>query len=109
VALIRVEREAGPWADRMREYEIVIDGSSAGTLGAGQRCEFAVSAGDHEIRARSDWGASVSVRASLSEADELTLVCRPALSNTDLWRPWRVVRAVTGDRDERIRLELAPR
>jgi hypothetical protein len=105
VAVIEVEREPGHWADRVRDYEIVIDGTVVGSIGAGQRGEFAVSAGDHEIRARSDWGGSATVRASLSEAEELKLVCRPALANADLWRPWRVVRAATGGRDERIRLE----
>jgi len=104
-----VERESGHWADRLREYEIVVDGSVAGSVGAGQRGEFAVSAGEHEVHAKSDWGSSLPVRASLSAADELTLVCRPSLSNADLWRPWRVLRAVTSSRDERIRLEVAPR
>jgi len=48
----------------------------------------------------------VPVRASVSGADELRLVCRPSLSNPELWRPWRVLQALTGGRDQNIRLEV---
>jgi len=95
-ARIRIERPAGYWADRERVYEIVIDGQPAGSVRAGECGDFAVSPGEHEVQARNDWSRSVPVK--VSARDELRLVCRPSLSNADLWRPWRVLRAVRGGR-----------
>lgn len=107
-ARIRVARETGYWVDSARSYKIVIDGDVAGTVRPGECRDFPVSPGEHEVHAKIDWARSSPVKASVPEAGELSLVCRPSLANADVWRPWRVMRAISVGRDRYIDLAVMP-
>lgn len=56
-AIVRITR-SNSFADSLRSYQILIDGSEAGRVKAEQSVEISVPAGSHSIVARNDWCGS---------------------------------------------------
>lgn len=54
---ISVSRDSG-YADRLRDYRVLLDGAEIGRLGNGAAKTFEISSGQHQLMIKVDWGRS---------------------------------------------------
>lgn len=97
-AVIRVTRAPGVWRDRLRAYQVRIDGVPAGAVRPGQTQDFAVMPGEHGVQLTVDWCSSPLRVVRLSAGQWTQFHCQPNGSTLEIWR----VFATPGDY---IRLE----
>lgn len=72
--IVRVHR-AKQLADRLRAYEIFVDGESKGAVRAGGAVDFRVENGRHRIVLRLDWCASNAIEFSLWDDETAEFDC----------------------------------
>ena len=76
--LITIHRESGFWSDRIRKYKIFIDGKETGDgIMEGDRHEFHVNHGHHEIFLKIDWCTSRKIKFNTNNLSEVQFKCRP--------------------------------
>lgn len=63
----------GEYINRLRNYQVYIDGKKAGTIANGQIKEFNVSAGKHVVFLMIDWASSPSLQVHLDEDESKSL------------------------------------
>jgi hypothetical protein len=80
---LTVVRDKG-WADKLRQYRIVLDGVEIARLGEGGELRREISEGPHVIEARIDWCGSQPLRFEAKLGEQVVLV-RSAL------RGWRML------------------
>lgn len=68
---IQISRDSG-YADRLRNYTIVLDGQKIGKLGDGETSRLAVTPGQHELAVRIDWCGSNSLRFTVRDGETAT-------------------------------------
>ena len=73
MATIHVHRPAGGWTDRLRAYELVVDGQEAARIKRGESKALEVAAGQHEIVAKLDWTSSDTLGLELGDDDVVHL------------------------------------
>jgi len=73
---IEVRRRHVRYADRLREYHVLIDGKEVGTLRDGESGTYPVEAGAHRVHLRIDWTRSESRSVDVPMGETVTLVCR---------------------------------
>ena len=71
MAFLRIVRDSG-YADRIRAYKVVVDGSTVGTIGDGETKEFLVSGGQHNVSLKIDWCGSNTIPFAVAEGDVAT-------------------------------------
>ena len=71
MAILRIIRDSG-YADRLRAYQVIVDGKHVGDLRDGQTKEFPVSAGQRQLSLKIDWCGSKTVSFSVAEDDTVT-------------------------------------
>lgn len=81
---IRISRVAGQYADKLRAYRVVIDGTTVGKIKAGEEQSFEVDPGQHVVQLRVDWARSRKLEVDVVDAGEVELQCqaRQALDAT---------------------------
>lgn len=89
-ARLTVRRPDGGWTDRLRSYDIVVDGVVAGRVKRGQSTTLELSPGPHEIRGELDWAGSPSVHLDVTAGQDVSLVLR-ANANPLLGPYWATV------------------
>lgn len=72
---IKVRRASNSWTDRLRAYEIVIDGCVAGRIHRGESHDFEVAAGPHEIFLKIDWCRSEMLALDLAAGQQAVIEC----------------------------------
>jgi hypothetical protein len=97
---ISVERDDQPFRDRLRSYEIVLDGETVGRVKRGETVDVVADAGHHELHLTIDWARSPSVEFDLAEGQECLIRCWSNVS------PRRARYFMTQGRDEWIGLEM---
>lgn len=83
VATLRIVRESG-YADRMRSYQIVLDGSTICTIARGESKVLPIAPGDHSIKARIDWCESNTERFRARPEESVTFRVRSNLTGARL-------------------------
>ena len=76
-ATIVLTRAQGAWRDRYRGYAVMIDGEEVAKVRRGQRLEFPVTRGLHEIFLKVDWCRSPSVVVDAQPDEVIRLSCEP--------------------------------
>lgn len=84
MAEIVLTRPTGYKTDRLRPYQVFIDGQKVGQIKSGQSATFEVQPGEHELRLKVDWGASEALTVDLGESDEAAFVCGPRVKQNDV-------------------------
>jgi hypothetical protein len=84
---ISVIRDSG-YADRLRDYRILLDGAEIGRVGNGGERSFEVAAGRHQLMLKVDWGRSNIVAFDISESQISQFKCGSNL------RGWRLALAI---------------
>jgi hypothetical protein len=82
MALLTIRRDRG-YADKMREYQVWLDGIEVGQIREHDELRLEIPSGSHVLVARIDWCGSRPLRFEVGSADSVVLV-RSAL------RSWRV-------------------
>jgi len=78
VPRVGVERSRKGYADRLRAYEVILDGTRVGRVKRGETLLFDTTAGAHELYLKIDWCRSKTVMLDLKDGEELCLRCWPA-------------------------------
>jgi hypothetical protein len=79
---ITVHRDRG-WADKLRKYQILLDGVEIGRLAEGNMLVHQVGEGRHVVEAKVDWCGSQPLSFE-ANADDVSITVKSAL------RGWRV-------------------
>jgi hypothetical protein len=83
LALLKIVRDSG-YADRVRAYKVIIDGTTIGEIRNGETKEFPISSGQHDLSLKIDWCGSKVVRFAVSDKDVLTFDARSNLRGLKL-------------------------
>jgi len=73
-AIVRITRSSS-YADRLRAYQILIDGREAGRVKAGQSVEISVSPGTHSVVAKIDWCGSNTINFDVGAGQPACFEC----------------------------------
>jgi hypothetical protein len=73
---IEIRRRHRAWADRLREYHVLIDNERVGTLRDGQSSTYSVDAGSHRVQLQIDWARSEPRTVDVAAGDIVALECR---------------------------------
>jgi hypothetical protein len=79
---ISVSRDSG-YADRRRDYRVVLDGAEIGRIGDGGQTSFDITSGRHQLMLKIDWCRSNIVVFDLAEGQSAEFKCGSSL------RGWR--------------------
>jgi len=84
MSTISVSRDSG-YADRLRDYRVLLDGAEIGRIGdAGER-GFEVAAGRHQLMMKVDWGRSNILSFEVGQDQSMKFRCGSSL------RGWRIM------------------
>ena len=84
MAAIRISRDSG-YADRLRAYSVMVDGSEVGSVRDGEMKVFPVEAGEHTVRAKIDWAGSKTLTFAVGENEEAAFRVKSNLRGTRLF------------------------
>jgi len=87
-ARLRVSRLPGV-LDRLRKWDIVLDGEVAGAVANGQTTDLLVECGSHSLRVGHRWWASPTRAFTVSDARTAHFVCRPR-PHPAIWIPYGI-------------------
>jgi hypothetical protein len=76
-ARIRLERARGGYTDRLRAYQVMLDGTLAGQVKRGQTLVLETEPGTHHVQLTIDWAKSQLVQVELQPGQEVRLRCWP--------------------------------
>jgi hypothetical protein len=85
VGVLRITRKRSQWKDRLRAYEVLVDGNEVGRLGNGECRDFELEPGHHTVRLKIDWTGSPERSFSVSAGETVGLHVR-ATAVVALWR-----------------------
>lgn len=83
MAVLRIKRDSG-YADRLRDYSVILDGIQTGKIGNGETKEFPIPPGQHELRLKVDWCGSNAIQFAASNNDILGFSARSNLQGVKL-------------------------
>jgi hypothetical protein len=84
---LTISRDSG-WADRLRDYRVLVDGIGVAGIGNGETKSIGVRPGKHVLSMEIDWCRSNAVTFEISEDQAIRFLCGSSL------RGARVVLAV---------------
>ena len=73
---IKITRRHRAWADRLREYHVLIDNERVGTVRDGETSTYPVRAGLHQLQLRIDRNRSESLKVDVAAGDTVVLEAR---------------------------------
>lgn len=83
MAEIEVTRPTGYRVDGRRDYQVFVDRKKVGSIKSGETRNFEVSAGNHELQLKIDWGSSERMRVALAGDERATFVCAPRVKQNE--------------------------
>jgi hypothetical protein len=76
-ARIVLTREAKAWRDGGRRYGLIVDGQQVAKIKRGQRLEYPLSPGEHEIYMKISWCQSPVMNIEVGPGEVIRLHCAP--------------------------------
>ncbi|HEX4059653.1 MAG TPA: hypothetical protein VHY58_01415 [Streptosporangiaceae bacterium] len=74
---ITVSRVPGGWKDRLRRYQVVIDGEQVAAIKHGERVDLPVTPGKHTVFMKISWARSPQLELDVAPGQVVTLECAP--------------------------------
>jgi hypothetical protein len=71
MSVLNIVRDAG-YADRLRAYQVILDGVKIGEVRDGQTQQFAVSPGQHTLSLKIDWCGSKVIDFAIAGENQVT-------------------------------------
>jgi hypothetical protein len=68
---------ASKFTDRIRSYQVFVDGEEVGKIKNGEHATFSVAPGRHEVKLKIDWTESPPVTIDASPGGSVRLTCSP--------------------------------
>ena len=84
MATIRINRDSG-YADRLRAYQVVVDGKTIGKIKNRETKEFETMRGDHELFLKIDWCRSDKIEFSVADKEKKEFDCGSSLRGLRLF------------------------
>jgi hypothetical protein len=78
---LSLKRDSG-FADRLRDYRVLLDGREIGRIGNGEDKDFAVTSGHHQLVVKIDWCRSNIVTFDIAEDQSAKFICGSSLTGT---------------------------
>lgn len=75
--VITLSRTASGWRDRLRRYQVIIDGQRVAVIKRGERLDLPVTAGRHTVHLRIDWAGSPQLPVDVRAGEVVALECEP--------------------------------
>ena len=80
---ISLNRDSG-YADRVRDYVVLLDSTEIGRIANGETKTFAVLPGEYELRLKIDWCGSNAMKVQLDAGQQLKFRCGSSLRGYEL-------------------------
>ena len=77
---ITLSRAPGGWRDRLRRYQVMIDGEQVASIKHGERIDLPVTPGKHTVFLQISWARSPRLEVELAPGQVVTLECAPTNS-----------------------------
>lgn len=84
MAQIELTRPSGYKTDRLRAYQIYIDGEKVSSIKPGETEVFTLSLGRHELQLKQDWASSEKLRLDLGDSERAQFICAPRVKQNDV-------------------------
>jgi hypothetical protein len=84
MAEIILTRPDGFKTDRLRAYQVYVDGSRLGKIRAGETERFQLSPGLHKLQLKEDWASSEKLQVDLGADDRAQFICAPRVTENDV-------------------------
>lgn len=84
MAEIILTRSDGFKTDRLRAYQVYVDGNKVGRIKAGQSERFGLPPGRHRLQLKQDWASSEKLLVDLGADDRAQFVCAPRVKENDV-------------------------
>jgi hypothetical protein len=84
MALLKVVRECG-YVDRLRAYQVVLDGQKIAGIRDGETKEIPVSAGEHLLSLKIDWCGSKTIKFLVADGDTATFYAKSNLGGAKVF------------------------
>ncbi len=93
-AELTIVRPKAVWIDRFRSYKVLLDGGTAGTIGAGETVTLTVPPGAHRLQLQVDWTGSPELELDLQTGETAEVVVgRPGrIFSRDGWLSLRRIK-----------------
>ena len=82
--MINITRNSS-YTDKLRAYQVVVDGNSIGEINDGDTKSFDVKPGVHTLRMKIDWGGSNEVEFKLSRNETINFRCASSMTGLRGW------------------------
>ncbi|HRP31804.1 MAG TPA: hypothetical protein PKV73_07930 [Agriterribacter sp.] len=69
-----VVKRTSEYNNRLRDYQLFLDGKKIGTISNGEKKEFEIATGQHNVVARIDWCSSPEILVNLDDTEKKKLV-----------------------------------
>lgn len=73
--MIRIRRTAHQFTDRLRSYEVALDGNIVGRVNAGEVVEYNTSPGEHTLQLKIDWCGSPTLDFAIADDEVIDFEC----------------------------------
>ncbi len=81
---LRVVRAPAAWRDRLRRYQILVDGVPLGSVADGETTELSLPAGRHRIRMEIAWTGSKELEVDVAAGATTSVYCSARAATTTL-------------------------
>lgn len=75
--VITLSRTASGWRDRLRRYQVIIDGELVAWIKRGERLDLPVTPGRHMVQLRISWASSPRLGLEVPAGEIVALECAP--------------------------------
>jgi hypothetical protein len=72
-----IRRDHALWQDRVRKYQILVDGKTVGALARGAEMAIPLPPGPHTVQMKIDWCSSPKLQVDCSAGQAVVLECGP--------------------------------
>jgi hypothetical protein len=76
VSVLVIRRVQHAWADRAREYRVLVDGQQRALLGNDATVQLPVTPGEHKVRMQIDWCRSRDLTVNIRHGEIVRLECQ---------------------------------
>lgn len=72
-----IRRDKALWQDRVRKYQILVDGKNVAELARGDEIAIPLAPGQHTVQMKIDWCTSPKLQVDCSAGQTVVLECGP--------------------------------
>lgn len=76
MSVLVIRRAHASWADRFRDYRVLVDGQQRALIGDDATVQIPVTPGEHLVRLKIDWCGSQEMRVNVGHGEIVRLECR---------------------------------